>query len=91
MAQFGLLVIPIIIVMYLLSGSTTPQESMPEGLRWIMQLSPSTHFVALSQDILYRGAGFLAIWPLLLVLIAIGGVFFTISLNRFRRTIATMA
>lgn len=90
MAQFGLLVIPVVVVMYLLSGGTTPQESMPDWLRWIMQLSPSTHFVSLAQDILYRGAGWSLAWPLLLVLLAIGLVFFAIALARFRKAIVSM-
>ncbi|WP_102798209.1 ABC transporter permease [Bowmanella denitrificans] len=90
MAQFGLLVIPVVVVMYLLSGGTTPQESMPDWLRWIMQLSPSTHFVSLAQDILHRGAGWSLAWPLLLVLLAIGLVFFAIALTRFRKAIVSM-
>ncbi|MBT1062493.1 ABC transporter permease [Bowmanella sp. Y26] len=90
MAQFGLLVIPVVVVMYLLSGGTTPQESMPDWLRWIMQLSPSTHYVSLAQDILYRGAGWQLAWPLLLVLLAIGMVFFGIALSRFRKAIVSM-
>ncbi|GAA0368308.1 ABC transporter permease [Bowmanella denitrificans] len=90
MAQFGLLVIPVVVVMYLLSGGTTPQESMPDWLRWIMQVSPSTHFVSLAQDILYRGAGWPLAWPLLMVLLAIGLVFFVIALARFRKAIVSM-
>lgn len=90
MAQFGLLIIPVVVIMYLLSGGTTPQESMPDALRWIMQLSPSTHFVSLAQDILYRGAGFESVWPLLLILLAIGAVFFSVALARFRKAIVSM-
>src|SRR3990167_3616883 len=47
--QFGLLSIPVIIPMLLLSGGTTPLDSMPTWLQWVMQVSPSTHFVSLSQ------------------------------------------
>jgi len=90
MAQFGLLIIPVVVIMYLLSGGTTPQESMPDALRWIMQLSPSTHFVSLAQDILYRGAGIESVWPLLLILLAIGAVFFSVALARFRKAIVSM-
>ncbi|WP_432761623.1 ABC transporter permease [Rhizobium calliandrae] len=56
MAQFGLIVMPVLIIMNLLSGSTTPMESMPVWLQNVMQLSPTTHFVALLQAVLYRGA-----------------------------------
>ena len=43
--QFGLLAIPVIIPMLLLSGGSTPLDSMPQWLQWVMQGSPSTHFV----------------------------------------------
>lgn len=90
MAQFGLLVIPVIVIMYLLSGSTTPMESMPDWLRWFMQLSPSTHFIAFAQAILYRGAGFGSVWHLLLLLAAVGALFFSVALLRFRKAIVSM-
>ncbi|MBN0023794.1 hypothetical protein JTL70_33975, partial [Pseudomonas aeruginosa] len=57
----------------------------------IMLTMPTTHFVSLAQAILYRGASFAIVWPQLLTLLAIGGVFFTIALLRFRKTIGEMA
>ncbi|MFN4230876.1 ABC transporter permease [Parvibaculum sp.] len=87
MAQYGLLVMPVLILMQLLSGSSTPLESMPVWLQNTMQVSPSTHFVAFSQAILYRGAGFAIVWPQLAVMAAIGAAFFFIALGRFRRAI----
>jgi len=87
MAQFGLIVMPVLIVMILLSGSTTPIESMPSWLRYAMQISPSTHFVALSQAILYRGAGIAVIWPQLAALVVIGAAFFSLALMRFRKAL----
>lgn len=91
MAQFALLILPVIVVMYLLSGGTTPLESMPQWLQWTMQLSPSTHFVRIAQNILYRGAGLNAVWHLLLILTVQGVVFYSIALARFRKAIVTMA
>ncbi|CAH1659814.1 ABC transporter permease [Chelatococcus asaccharovorans] len=87
MGQFGLIVMPSLIIMNLLSGSTTPMESMPVWLQNVMQLSPSTHFVALSQAVLYRGAGADLIWPQMLALVAIGGVFFAAAALRFRKAL----
>jgi ABC-2 type transport system permease protein len=88
MGQFGLLVIPAFLVMQLLSGSTTPLESMPEWLRYLMlTISPTPHFVAFAQAVLYRGADFSIVWPQLLALVALGCVYFAISLHRFRRVI----
>ena len=57
MAQLGLLYMLVYMPMNLLSGSNTPLESMPPWLATTMQASPSTHFVAFAQAILYRGAG----------------------------------
>jgi ABC-2 type transport system permease protein len=89
MPQFSLLVLPVLIVMNLLSGSTTPMESMPEWLQAVMQVSPSTHFVAFAQATLYRGAGPAIVWPYLLALAAIGAAYFLVSLLRFRKAIAS--
>lgn len=90
MPQFGLLALPILIVMNLLSGSTTPMESMPVWLQMAMQLSPSTHFVAASQAILYRGAGVSVIWQSLLAIAGVGGLFFFVAATRFRKTLSSM-
>lgn len=88
MGQFGLLVIPILVIMQLLSGSSTPMESMPVWLQYLMQIiSPTPHFVAFSQAVLYRGAGLSIVWTQLIALAAIGGVYFAFSLGRFRRVI----
>ncbi|MDU9391111.1 ABC transporter permease [Pseudomonas sp. zfem002] len=87
--QFGLLAIPVIIPMLLLSGGSTPLDSMPQWLQWVMQLSPSTHFVSLGAAILFRDAGLNVVWPDLLALAAIGLAFFAIALARFRRSLAS--
>lgn len=63
MAQFGLLALPVLVIINLLSGSTTPIETMPHWMQNVLQLSPSTHFVSFAQAILYRGADFMIVWP----------------------------
>ncbi|QGZ36485.1 ABC transporter permease [Stappia indica] len=88
MPQFGLLALPVLVVMNLLSGSTTPMESMPEWLQAIMQASPSTHFVAFAQAILYRGAGLTTVWPSIVAMTVLSVIFFVIALSRFRTTMA---
>ncbi|MCA1300597.1 ABC transporter permease [Stappia indica] len=90
MPQFGLLALPVLVVMNLLSGSTTPMESIPDWLQFLMQAAPSTHFVSFAQAILYRGAGWSTVWPDMLVMVGLSGVFFLIALQRFRKTMATM-
>ncbi|MDQ0393646.1 ABC transporter permease [Labrys monachus] len=90
MAQFGLIAIPVLIVMNLLSGSTTPMESMPAWLQDVMQVSPSTHFVALSQAVLYRGAGLSIVWPQMAAFVVIGAAFFALATLRFRKALLSM-
>ncbi len=89
MPQFGLLALPVLVIMNLLSGSTTPMESIPNWLQAVMQISPSTHFVAFSQAILYRGAGLGTVWPDMIIMAGLSVAFFVIALMRFRHTMAT--
>lgn len=91
MPQFGLLTILILLPMQMLSGGVTPRESMPAFVQHAMEIVPTTHFVAAAQAILYRGADFDVVWPQVLALALIGGIFFVIALRRFRKTIAQMA
>ncbi|PLW75355.1 ABC transporter permease [Cohaesibacter celericrescens] len=88
MPQFGLLALPVLVIMNLLSGSTTPMESIPVWLQNVMQIAPSTHFVAFSQAILYRGAGLETVWLDMVVMAALSAVFFVAALLRFRQTMS---
>ena len=88
MAQFGLLSIPVLLVMMLLSGSTTPIESMPVWLQYLMNvISPTPHFVVFAQDVLYRGASFSIVWREMVAMTFIGAAYFGFALYRFRRVI----
>ncbi len=89
MPQLGLLYILVAVPLNLLSGANTPLESMPPFLRTIMQVSPSTHFVAFAQAILYRGAGIDVVWPRFVAVAAIGGLFLSVALLRFRSVTAS--
>lgn len=91
MPQFGLLLMLVLLPLEMLSGGTTPRESMPDLVQMLMLAAPTTHFVSLAQAILYRGAGLATVWPEFLALGVIGAVVFVYSLSRFRATIGTMA
>jgi len=91
MPQFGLLIVLVLLPLELLSGGTTPRESMPEVVQWVMLAAPTTHFVSLAQSILYRGAGLDVVWPQFLAIGAIGSVLFGFALARFRAMIGSMA
>lgn len=91
MPQFGMLLILVLLPLQMLSGGSTPRESMPEFVQNIMLVAPTTHFVELGQAILYRGAGIIEVWSSFLSLFVIGSIFFAFSLRRFRKTISQMA
>jgi ABC-2 type transport system permease protein len=88
MPQLGLLIILVALPMNMLSGNNTPLESMPPLLGLAMQASPSTHFVAVAQAILYRGAGFDVVWPHYMIIAIIGVLFLGLAVLRFRQITA---
>jgi ABC-2 type transport system permease protein len=88
MPQLGLLMILVILPLQMLSGGVTPRESMPDIVQNIMLVAPTTHFVSLSQAILYRGAGFDVVWPQFIAIISIGCLFFLLALSLFRKSLA---
>ncbi len=88
MGQFGLLAMPVLLVTQLLSGSSTPMESMPVWLQYVMQtISPTPHFVAFAQAVLFRGADLSLVWRPVVAMLIIGSVYFAVSMMRFRRVI----
>ncbi len=90
MPQFGLLLILVLLPLEMLSGATTPRESMPLLVRDLMLAAPNTHFVSLARSILFRGAGLDIVWPQFAAIALIGAVLFGLALLRFRKTISSM-
>lgn len=88
MPQFGLLSIPVFLVMYMLSGANTPLDAMPELLQRVMLISPTTHFVAFVQSVIFRGAGLDLVWPHLAATFGLGALAFIVALVRFRETVS---
>jgi ABC-2 type transport system permease protein len=104
MPQFGLLLFLVLLPMQILSGAggiiraqaissggIKHHEGMSSIIDLLMQAAPTSHFVEFSQAILFRGAGLDDVWPNLISLALIGISLFALSLERFRRTIGTMA
>ncbi len=85
MPQFGLLLMMVLLPLQVLSGTSTPRESMPEIIQNLMLAAPNTHFVMLAQGVLFRGAGLEVVWPQVAALVGIGTVLFLLALRRFRR------
>jgi len=85
MPQFALLMMLVLLPLEILSGAVTPRESMPQIIQILTLASPNTHFILLSEGILFRGAGLDVVWPQLVALATIGLVLFWLALARFRR------
>jgi ABC-2 type transport system permease protein len=90
MPQFGLLALPVYIIMSLLSGGQTPLESMPVFLQKVMQFVPSTHFVSFSQAVLFRNATLGMVWPAMLKMFLIGCAYTVYTLMRFKKMLAAI-
>ncbi|NEN75430.1 ABC transporter permease [Pelistega sp. NLN82] len=84
MPQFGLLMLPVYIVLYLLSGTVSSVDNMPELAQKLTQFSPTTIFAAYAQDVLFRGAGLDIVWDKLAKMAALGTVFLIIALMQFK-------
>lgn len=91
MPQFGLLLMLVLLPLQMLSGATTPRENMPTIVQYIMLAAPDTHYVMLTQSILYRGAGLAVVWPQLATMALLAAIFFGLAWWRFRRIIASLA
>ncbi len=87
MPQFGLIFIMTILPIMILSGAVTPFESMPLILQNLMHFFPTSHFVSMSQAILYRGAGLDIVWMDMFWILLIGIFFFIFSLSAFKKSL----
>ncbi|MBV9275536.1 MAG: ABC transporter permease [Verrucomicrobia bacterium] len=88
MPQFGLFFVLVLLPLQMLSGGQTPRESMPELVQHLMLIAPTTHYVALAQAILFRGAGIGVVWVNFVALAVIGGALFAFSLGRLRKSLS---
>ena len=84
MPQFGLLCIPVYMLVYLLAGATSPVESMPETMQKIIQISPTTQFVSFVQDVVHRGSEIDDVYRRLLIMFGQGLFFLILALSRFK-------
>jgi ABC-2 type transport system permease protein len=69
----------------MLSGALTPIEAMPKVVQPLTLLNPIAHFATIARGVLVKGAGLDIVYPNLLALIVLAGLFVGISAWRFRR------
>jgi ABC-2 type transport system permease protein len=84
--NLALMLIVVMVPMLFLSGGWTPREAMPPAVRYLMQLSPLTHYVEVAGAVVFRGATLAELWKELAAITAIGATVLGLTTSRFRAT-----
>jgi ABC-2 type transport system permease protein len=74
--------------MSFLSGTMVPISNMPTLLQWLTALSPLRYYAEATLGIFLKGVGLDIVWPQMLALTVFGLVLLSISLLRFRKSLA---
>lgn len=72
----------------LMSGFAFPRDTMPGPLWLVSEAIPLTHYMQVVRGIVVRGAGPLDVLPSVIALLIIGTVLVTLSVTRFRKSVA---
>lgn len=70
---------------FLLSGLIFPVENIPAGLSWMSYLVQARYYIAIVRDAFLQGGGWPAVWEGVLVIGAIGCVFYGLAWRTMRR------
>ena len=73
------------ILVFLLSGMMFPIQNIPAGLRWISNLIWGRYYIEIVRDALLQGGGWPAVWYKVLIIGAIGVLFYGIAWLGMRR------
>ena len=73
------------ILVFLLSGMMFPIQNIPAGLRWISSLIWGRYYIEIVRDALLQGGGWPAVWYKVLIIGAIGTLFYGIAWHGMRR------
>lgn len=84
-AQVGMMTLFLVGPMMLLSGITTPYESMPGWVQMMMTLSPLRYYIDVTYGVLLKGAGLDVLWKSVGAMLLLGGGLFGFGMWRFRR------
>jgi len=71
-----------------LSGYVFPLSSLPHALRYVSQVLPATHFIAISRGIIIRGATLRDLWPHVGALLLLSALLLIASTRAFKKTVA---
>jgi ABC-2 type transport system permease protein len=78
----------VVMIYLLMSGLLTPIDSMPHWMQIVSNLNPVRHFVAISRDILVKGAGLRQIAQPLGILTVYAVVMMLVAIRRYRKRTA---
>jgi len=67
------------LLVFLLSGLIFPIENIPESLRWISHLVWGRYYIEVVRDAFLQGGGWPAVWYKVLIIGAIGMIFFSLA------------
>ena len=73
------------LLVFLLSGLMFPIENIPAGLRWISNFIWGRYYIEIVRDSLLQGGGWPAVWFKVLIVGAIGTVFYGIAWRGMRK------
>ena len=85
--QAFLTVMVIGFVDFMFTGYAIPVESMPLAMRWIANLIPAHHWLAIVRGILLKGSGLTILWPHVLILAILAVVIVNYSLRFVHRAL----
>ncbi len=84
-AQVGMMTLFVVGPMLLLSGITSPYESMPRWVQAIMTFSPLRYYIDITYGVMLKGAGLDLLWKPAGAMLLLGGALFGFGMWRFRR------
>ncbi len=73
------------LLIFLLSGLLFPVENIPAGLRWLSHFVWGKYYIEIVRDALLQGGGWPAVWRKVLIIGAIGMVFYALAWRSMRR------
>ena len=73
------------LLVFLLSGLIFPVENIPAELRWVSSLVWGRYYIEILRDALLQGGGWPAVWYKVLIIGAIGAIFYGVAWQGMRR------
>jgi len=73
------------LLVFLLSGLIFPVENIPPALRWVSSLVWGRYYIEIVRDALLQGGGWHAMWSNVLIIGAIGAIFYGLAWQGMKR------